>query len=1440
LLVLTCSSGLATAQSSGGFNYSVTSGNATITGYTGAGGSVVIPASIDGTPVTAIGHRAFYSGQSITSVTIPASVTSIGFAAFLRCNGLTSVTIGRGVTSIDLFAFAFCSGLTNIDVDSTNPAYSSAGGVLFDKNQTTLIQCPGGKSGTYTIPNNVTNIGQQAFASCSSLTSVTIGRGVTSIGGLAFQGCGGLTNIDVGSTNPAYLSAGGVLFDKNQTTLIQCPGGKSGTYTIPNNVTNIGQQAFASCSSLTSVTIGSGVTNIGDGAFNSCIGLTSVTIGSGVTSIGYWAFDQCSRLTNISFMGNAPKYESSASNRLPIGATVRYSSAATGWDTTYGGLPTVADYLDVLTYTTANNQVTITGYTGTGGVVIISASIAGKPVTAIGDRAFLGSSGLTSVTIPTSVTSIGTFAFAYCSGLTSVTIPNSVIGIGNEAFASCTGLISVMIGNGVTNIGDYAFNSCIGLTSVTIPNSVTSIGGGTFASCEGLTRVMIPVAMVPSIDAFPSATTILRYLSDAQLASRDSQQNEAGKAVGRALGQADVTNSPSIYGLYTAAQYADNYAAGRTAGQADVSNAPGTSDFTFNSGTGTITGYTGAGGAVVIPASIDGAPVTAIGDSAFSPAYQGIQSITSVTIPASVTSIGIAAFYQCSGLTSVTIGRGVTSIEGYAFQGCGGLTNIEVDSANPAYSSAGGVLFDKNQTTLIQCPRGKSGTYTIPNSVTNIGGEAFANCSSLTSVTTGSGVTSIGDAAFDSCTGLTSVTIGSGVTSIGGYAFQACSGLTNIEVDSTNPAYSSAGGVLFDKNQTTLIQCPGGKSGTYTIPNSVTSIGDGAFDSCTGLTSLPIGNSVTRIGFIAFRGCTGLTSVAIPNSVTSIGSYAFVQCSGLTSVTIGSGVTSIGHGAFDQCSRLTHIIFMGNAPKYESSAFNGLPNGATVRYSSAARGWGATFDGLPAVADYIDVLTYTTANNQVTITGYTGTGGVVIISASIAGKPVTAIGDRAFLGSSGLTSVTIPTSVIGIGYAAFVSCTGLTSVMIGNGVTNIGDGAFYQCSGLTSVAIPNSVTSIGNYAFFGCSGLTSVTNGSGVTSIGDAAFQDCSSLTSVPIPNSVTNIGNNAFKSCTGLTSVAIPDSVTSIGGNAFASCSGLTRVMIPAATVLDTDAFPSSTTILRYFSAVQLSDRDKLQNEAGHATGRTAGRTDVTDTPASYGLYTQAQAQALAPKAAVESDFTFDSGTGTITGFGLIDSVAVIVPSTIGGVTVTAIGAGAFANCSGLRYAAIPGDATLVASSFPVGTPIIRFYSDAQLVTRDGQQNAAGRTAGQTDVTSAPASYSLYTAAQYSANYSSGQTAGQVAGRTLGQADVTSAPNTYSLYNLSQVQALNVGTPLLTRDAVSKKFKLTMKAKKSTDLKTFTSLPFVSGDSTINSNGEMEFQFSSTDNAAFYRLESH
>ena len=283
---------------------------------------------------------------------------------------------------------------------------------------------------------------------------------------------------------------------------------------------------------------------------------------------------------------------------------------------------------------------------------------------------------------------------------------------------------------------------------------------------------------------------------------------------------------------------------------------------------------------------------------------------------------------------------------------------------------------------------------------------------------------------------------------------------------------------------------------------SVTSVGNGAFAYCSGLSSVTIGNSVTSIGKHAFADCSRLTSVTIPNSVTSIGYGAFHGCSGLTSVIIPNSVTSIGDDVFNGCSGLTSVTVDKNNGTYDSR-------------------------------NNCNAIIETSTNNL-----------IVGCKNTIIPNSVTSIGRNAFYGCSGLTSVAIPYSVTSIGGGAFCDCSGLTSVTIPNSVTYIGGYAFSGCSGLTSVTISNSVTSIGVYAFCDCSGLTSVTIPNSVTSIGYRAFANCSGLTSVTIPNSVTTIGKNAFSGCSGLTSVTIPNSVTSIGEYAFEDCSGLTKLV--------------------------------------------------------------------------------------------------------------------------------------------------------------------------------------------------------------------------------------------------------------------------------------------------------
>ena len=434
-----------------------------------------------------------------------------------------------------------------------------------------------------------------------------------------------------------------------------------------------------------------------------------------------------------------------------------------------------------------------------------------------------------------------------------------------------------------------------------------------------------------------------------------------------------------------------------------------------------------------------------------------------------VTSIGDGAFYACSGLTSVTIPNSVTSIGDGAFYACSGLTSVS-----------------------------------IPNSVTSIGEEAFSGCSGLTSITIPNSVTSIGDGVFD-----------------------YCSGLTSIDVASENTHYSSIDGVLYNYAQDTLIRCPGAKT-SVTIPNSVTSIGDGAFYACSGLTSVSIPNSVTSIGEEAFSGCSGLTSITIPNSVTSIGDGVFDYCSGLTSIDVASENTHY--------SSIDGVLY--NYAQDTLIRCPGAKTSVTIPNSVTSIGRHA-FDYCSGLTS-IDVASGNTH--------YSSTDGVLYNYAQ----------DTLILCPKAKSSVNIPSSVTFIRAWAFYACSGLTSITIPNSVTYIGYGAFYGCSGLTSVIIGNSVTYIGMSAFYDCSSLASINVASGNThySSTDGVLYNYAQDTlilcpkaksSVNIPSSVTFIRAWAFYACSGLTSIKCLASIPpSIGNNSFQNISDTCLLTVP------------------------------------------------------------------------------------------------------------------------------------------------------------------------------------------------------------------------------------------------------------------------------------------------------
>ena len=321
------------------FTYTTNNGAITIVGYTGTGGMVVIPATINGYPVTSIGNQAFYFCTNLTSVTIPNSVSSIGSEAFLACTNLAGLTIGNGVTNIADYAFENCYSLTNVVIPNS---VTSIGDDVF-------INCTSLTS--VSIPNSLSSIGVSMFNYCRSLSNVTIPTSINSIGAYAFSYCTSLTNVMIPNSVTSIgadaffncSSLAGVILPNGITTIAQGTFGQCyslQSITIPAGVTSIGGYAFGRCLNLLKVTIPDSVTTITGNAFMAS-GLCSITIGSSVVSIGGAAFSDCANLTNVYFLGNSPTPTNDTTVFGFDGNAIAYYLPDTpGWGATFDGIPT--------------------------------------------------------------------------------------------------------------------------------------------------------------------------------------------------------------------------------------------------------------------------------------------------------------------------------------------------------------------------------------------------------------------------------------------------------------------------------------------------------------------------------------------------------------------------------------------------------------------------------------------------------------------------------------------------------------------------------------------------------------------------------------------------------------------------------------------------------------------------------------------------------------------------------------------------------------------------------------------------------------------------------------------------------------------------------------------------------------------------------------------
>ena len=429
----------------------------------------------------------------------------------------------------------------------------------------------------------------------------------------------------------------------------------------------------------------------------------------------------------------------------------------------------------------------------------------------------------------------------------------------------------------------------------------------------------------------------------------------------------------------------------------------------------------------------------------------------------------------------------------------------------------------------------------IPDSVTSIGNSAFAGCSGLTSITIPDSVTSIDSFAFQGCSGLSTIEISDQVTSIGNAAFADCSGLMAITVDKNNPNYRTVDGILYNRDVTSLLCCPAGKT-EITIPQSVTRIFSYSFYGCSKLSDVPFPDGIVSIGNSSFWGCSGLMALSLPDGLRTIGDKSFQACSGLTSVVIPHRVVTIGPLAFADCSALTSVSIPDSVTRLDNHAFLSCPELTLIQVDPNNPNY-CSIDGSLYSKDATILIRCAPGK----------TGNFVVPDTT------TTIESSAFLGCAKLASITIPTGITHLQGNMFFECTNLSAFIVDpeNPFYCSIEGVLYsEIAGkpqtclkypaartASNYQIPDGVTSIDVLAFGGCTGLTQVHIPDSLVHIGGLAFEGCSALTSIVIPNGVTTLDWRAFSNCHSLTSIVIPQSVKNIGERIFFLCSNLTDI---------------------------------------------------------------------------------------------------------------------------------------------------------------------------------------------------------------------------------------------------------------------------------------------------------
>ncbi len=527
--------------------------------------------------------------------------------------------------------------------------------------------------------------------------------------------------------------------------------------------------------------------------------------------------------------------------------------------------------------------------------------------------------------------------------------------------------------------------------------------------------------------------------------------------------------------------------------------------------------------------------VTDIGDNAF----RGT-AISSVVLPNSVTRIGWDAFENCRSLETVAMSTNITQIERFAFQNCTKLASIE-----------------------------------IPEGVETIGAFTFSGCSSMKDISLPTSLKTIEMYAFSGCSSLESIDIPQNVSTIEPHTFGYCYALGSISVDSSNTTLCSMSGILFSKDQETLLCYPAGKTDeSYTVPGTVKIIETNAFAG-TKVKHVVLPEGIQTIRYYAF-GDSAIESINFPDSLVELGGQMFTNCGGLRNadLTIPGSVKTLEEGLFS-CASVHNVVIQEGVKTIKSGAFYLNNAGSTtITLPQSIR---SIATGAISTSVHINCYENSPADIWAQANGnpitYVGTyeppqpSGEIIATGDL-GNLEWSFNDYGVLSLSGrgsmpdfnstesepvpwleykdeITGVVIGEGITTVGASAFYSCTLMSSVSLPSTITDIGDNAF-RGSLIKAIVLPNSITRIGWDAFEDCRSLETVNMSTGVTRIERFAFQNCTKLASIDIPEGVETVGAFTFSGCSSLENVSLPTSLETIEMYAFSGCSSLESIDIP------------------------------------------------------------------------------------------------------------------------------------------------------------------------------------------------------------------------------------------------------------------------------------------------------